>query len=156
MALLSVSFLLCAATASGGGMQPKNDNVFHPPHPHPVLGFLPSPIKLQCLALQLSWTAGPKGHRESPFPPCLYCTDRCLAWEQLSPIPIRAFYCTGIKSQQFFKPSEQKTMLGIVSSADRKECGWGCAFLTSFSEEKLLYLALFFLRNCFFLWWRST
>lgn len=69
--------------------------------PTPVLGFLPSPIKLQCLALQLSWKAGPKGHRESPFPPCLYCPDRCLAWEQHSPISIRTFYWTGIKSQQF-------------------------------------------------------
>lgn len=47
-------------------------------------------------------------------------------------------------------------MLRIVTGADRKERGLGCAFLISFSAEKLLYLDLFFLRDCLFLWWKST
>lgn len=46
-------------------------------------------------------------------------------------------------------------MLEIVTGADRKEHGLGCAFLTSFIAEKLLYLDLFFLRDCLFLWRRS-
>lgn len=43
-------------------------------------------------------------------------------------------------------------MLWLVTGAARKERGLGCAFLTSFGSEKLLYLDLCFLRDCLFPW----
>lgn len=134
-------------------MQLKNVQLFHPSHPHPVLGFTPSSIKTPVIIE--SRTKGPP--RVTVPSLSLYCTHRCLAWEQHGHISIRVFfYWPGIKSPQFLSQVRKKTMRRVVSGADRKERGWGCAFLTSFAAEKLLYLDLFFLRNSLFPWWRST
>lgn len=78
-------------TASGGGMQLKNVQLFHPSHPHPELGFTPSSIKTPVIVE--SRTKGPP--RVTVPSLSLYCTHRCLAWEQHGHISIRIFLLTG-------------------------------------------------------------